>query len=85
MASEHLIKDGEDWNYIFVARDFDGNEDQPSKEDSDSDSDYLGEDRETQSDQDLTKRIVLETHLWRGQNPLEYIIKKVLRAVDYTQ
>ena len=85
MASEHLIKDGEDWNYIFVARDFDGNEDQPSEEDSDSDSDYLGEDRETQSDQDLTKRIVLETHLWRGQNPLEYIIKKVLRAVDYTQ
>ena len=50
MASEHLIKDGEDWNYIFVARDFDGNEDQPSEEDSDSDSDYLGEDRETQSD-----------------------------------
>ena len=50
MASEHLIKDREDWNYIFVARDFDGNEDQPSEEDSDSDSDYLGEDRETQSD-----------------------------------
>ena len=50
MASEHLINDGEDWNYIFVAQDFDENEDQPSEEDSDSDSDYLGEDMKTQSD-----------------------------------
>jgi hypothetical protein len=33
-----------------VAWDFDGNEDQPSEEDSDSDSDYIGEDKETQSD-----------------------------------
>jgi hypothetical protein len=44
------INGGEDWNYIFVARDFDGNEDQPSEEDSDSDSDYIGEDKVTQSD-----------------------------------
>jgi len=50
MDSEHLVNGGEDWNYIFVARDFDGNEDQPSEEDSDSDSDYIGEDKVTQSD-----------------------------------
>jgi hypothetical protein len=50
MASEYLIDDGEDWNDIFVARDFNGNEDQPSEEDSDSDPDYIGEDTETQSD-----------------------------------
>jgi hypothetical protein len=50
MASGHLMNDGEDWNDIFVARDFSGNEDQPSEEDSDSDSDYIGEETGLQSD-----------------------------------
>ena len=52
MTSEHLVNDGEDWNDIFVARDFNGNEDQPSEEDSDPDADpdYIGKDMETQSD-----------------------------------
>ena len=46
MASGHLMNDGEDWNDIFVAQDFSGNEDQPS----DSDSDYIGEETRLQSD-----------------------------------
>jgi len=50
MATEQLINNGEDWNDIFEARDFNGTEDQPSEEDSDTDSDYTPQDKETQSD-----------------------------------
>jgi hypothetical protein len=92
MTSKVLTNSGDDWNNIFLTRDFDGNEDQVSeaRSDSDSDADFVGgaqsESKEFEDEMERGPAIELHnTQILRDKlqgKSLVELVKYVLAVMD---